>query len=1306
MPRIDPERLLKCLQPLLEATSGAIKSIEEVDKILGLMSKFSKKLVSKCIYINILNSTNDSVLDLFMQRGGWSLVFGWANDSVNSKNYSLLKEIVTLLLRTPTTLQRLRENKFPILIKSLSKDCEDEETRNLAKQVVAKWIIVAKGGEVKSTVQPITQSVGIPMQVANINFSIDQNIPLDQRSVQDLGNIGGMNADSLLNIDPTFMPDAENQLMDFDISHNDLPDIDFNLDILSKVVDPQNLDLPAAVTAPLVDHKPAIVNMEVVHQNNTIPTVPSVIPMQPIKEEVIEMLQVQPAPKIFIKTIAGQRTVSLQSLPPIPPSTPEGQYCVIIKDGRNYLMRLKDDTKPIVTGVVPEPLVPEKHTENRGQDTADSKEKRKQLKNQPLSSPNKAGQSSGMKTYPPSAKANNPIVQEVNKKNVDQSSKLDGKDKEKKHSKEKSGDGHKKSKSSSSNSKASAAAVLAKKQEDDEKLREEIRKQKALMKKRQKEAVKQKQQEKDQETLKKLNLAPSTTSPSGSMKIPKIPKKSTSFADAIGIPGVDGAAPVDKIKKVSPEKGTSKSEDNPIPPSPTKKFYGKEEPEASEDKPKERRHKAKVFVSSKSKSDDLLKAMTESGKSKTNKEKEKVKEKEEVKTNNVGLGNSIPAVPPPPKVSKRLSTETIEKPGDSKKIKLSDSKSEKLKDKESKDAAAAAKEKERKKASAIALKESSLFMDMLNASSDVTKPSKRKRRPSIGSEKDKNDPESPVEKSKKLVKEEMDSPSATPDIVLSAEEPAKPVFNFYRDTLNDSEEENKESDTKSGESTSNSASDDRPPEGEEGSFTPQDNDGKLKSALCLHRSKTKPKKSVRWRQEDELKEFHFFEMDETERVNVTKQKDFTEMSQNEKAIEKTGMLRRKAAQEEEQRNEWKLVKIKFNDDILQPNCSSQERFVQEEREKNVLGLFLPPGSILPETAIEPDTTIPVERNDPRPMPVEDVIGITKVCDYRTKKWPAPVGFMGYGSHGSGHSEVEDIPQNHSVHSYQPTPTPDYNPWNASANLGFNVNVPPVGVPNMVDMTAFQQFAPPAMNVNLIGTAPPPPMFPNPFAYPPPPLGTGPPPGLDGFGVNQIRDNRLGHPPSNRGGRFNEADQRRNFHNRDGGRDRVGNRDRDYRDDRGVGGRDRERDRDYRRRDRDNNDRDHRHLDRDRNNRDFRPGNRNIRKDIPCRYYKKGFCQNGSRCEFSHDASNNLDENRSNAHSRDTFDSGRSNRSPDSGNDVDLRQEMNSRDSWNSERQNSSDEPDATSFALPPSSPTEPEVPGFGPATESTKVIPV
>jgi len=52
------------LSPLLEESTGAVKSGDQVDKLYGLMSKFSKKLVSKATYINILKATPAPLLDL------------------------------------------------------------------------------------------------------------------------------------------------------------------------------------------------------------------------------------------------------------------------------------------------------------------------------------------------------------------------------------------------------------------------------------------------------------------------------------------------------------------------------------------------------------------------------------------------------------------------------------------------------------------------------------------------------------------------------------------------------------------------------------------------------------------------------------------------------------------------------------------------------------------------------------------------------------------------------------------------------------------------------------------------------------------------------------------------------------------------------------------------------------------------------------------------------------------------------------------------------------------------------------------
>jgi len=61
-----------------------------------------------------------------MQRGGWDMVYSWLVEAVATKNYSFLVEVVSLLLMTPATVQRLKENDLPRSVKAISRDCEHE----------------------------------------------------------------------------------------------------------------------------------------------------------------------------------------------------------------------------------------------------------------------------------------------------------------------------------------------------------------------------------------------------------------------------------------------------------------------------------------------------------------------------------------------------------------------------------------------------------------------------------------------------------------------------------------------------------------------------------------------------------------------------------------------------------------------------------------------------------------------------------------------------------------------------------------------------------------------------------------------------------------------------------------------------------------------------------------------------------------------------------------------------------------------------------------------------------------------------
>ncbi|XP_035910982.1 serine/threonine-protein phosphatase 1 regulatory subunit 10 [Anopheles stephensi] len=157
MPRIDPMKLLVCLSVLL-APNGGIRNAGEVRRLANLMAKFSKKLVSKAIYIQILKCTETELLGQFMQTGGWSLVHTWLVDGIATKNWPLIQELMELLLCCPVDVERLKINSAPRLVKSLSTDCAHESVKVLATKLVEQWLYIVKAPKQSSPMVPLTQS--------------------------------------------------------------------------------------------------------------------------------------------------------------------------------------------------------------------------------------------------------------------------------------------------------------------------------------------------------------------------------------------------------------------------------------------------------------------------------------------------------------------------------------------------------------------------------------------------------------------------------------------------------------------------------------------------------------------------------------------------------------------------------------------------------------------------------------------------------------------------------------------------------------------------------------------------------------------------------------------------------------------------------------------------------------------------------------------------------------------------------------------------------------------------------------------
>lgn len=178
MPRIDPLKLLSCLKVLL-APNGGIRSANEVKRLAELMLKYSKKLVSKCIYIQILKCTNTDLLEKFMGAGGWGLTHIWLNDGIRTMNWPLVQEILELLLLCPVDVQRLRSNTAPKLVKALCKDGGNEGVRILATKLVEQWLKIVKG-ETMATASLTRNNSNIAATPTDNNEVVDNNATATQ----------------------------------------------------------------------------------------------------------------------------------------------------------------------------------------------------------------------------------------------------------------------------------------------------------------------------------------------------------------------------------------------------------------------------------------------------------------------------------------------------------------------------------------------------------------------------------------------------------------------------------------------------------------------------------------------------------------------------------------------------------------------------------------------------------------------------------------------------------------------------------------------------------------------------------------------------------------------------------------------------------------------------------------------------------------------------------------------------------------------------------------------------------------------
>ncbi|MGH0147763.1 UNVERIFIED_CONTAM: hypothetical protein FKN15_051193 [Acipenser sinensis] len=121
--------------------------------------------------------------------------------------------------------------------------------------------------------------------------------------------------------------------------------------------------------------------------------------------------------------------------------------------------------------------------------------------------------------------------------------------------------------------------------------------------------------------------------------------------------------------------------------------------------------------------------------------------------------------------------------------------------------------------------------------------------------------------------------------------------------------------------------------------------------------KGKKKKNVRWAEENHLRKYFFFELDETERVNVNKIKDFGEAAKREMMMDRQAFesARRHSHDAMEEKVPWSCPwPLDLPHTLVVPGSGSQEKVTQQEREKGILQeIFLSKESV-PDSPHEPD----------------------------------------------------------------------------------------------------------------------------------------------------------------------------------------------------------------------------------------------------------------------------------------------------------------------------------------------------------------
>ncbi|KAG8034534.1 hypothetical protein G9C98_007610 [Cotesia typhae] len=1054
MPRIDPLSLLKCLGVLL-GPNGGIKGKAEVERLAGLMIKFSKKLVSKCIYIQILKSTDPELLSQFMGAGGWNLIHMWLTDGIVAKNWALVQELLELLLLCPVDVDRLKSNNCPKLIKGLSKEGSHQGVRMLAGKLVEQWLKLVKGETPPNTV-PTQISVVNNVSTSNATYTpsvvvnslvnatavsrqgdktktdeATNSIESTTVRVQDLALNTSHAQDSQQFLQPQQPQKIHLQPVQLQLINKALPGQLQSSQIKSQFVvveNYQNQSTSIRYKIILRDGKQVLTKLETdaskVSNNINNDSDSNVDNKMDIKQDSIlndddnnKMLE---NGQVYDSNNDNGVGIKLDD------------NSTVVKEEADVATNDQVDSSKVNTE---DNVNSESNNKSSDKENRDSQKKDDKLSNTSSSSDKKSSHSSSSRS---SSKNSSSSSRSSSRKSSSShragSSSSKGSSSSSKSSKDK--DRHHSSSSSKHSSSSSSRSKSDKEKERD----------------KEKEKQKKDQAEKDKATLEKVQ------GQSLSNKIGKIPKKKP-----------EDEKSGDSLRKTSTDSRDSSKENK------------------DKDKGDSKKPSSPTILEKKN-----ISISIENRKNSQESSRPKTVKTFNSKFRSTGLEEEVK--PPPPRTAgKKPSTTTTTVTADKKivppklpvkrsspiresgasaekKAKVSlDPTNSPSEDKKGAIKLIAPKPKQNNVADdepvrvlyhwilfsssnktyesmfsqkttshrhvllchsrvAMVLQESDMFMDALTASTKSKEPRKRKRRTSVSkdgsSDAKKSDGTNSV--SGDHGARDTTPPPTSPSHNTDDRSPVsmKPEFKFYQDTLEtDEDKEDKERvqndkdddllDDKVNNKGVNDEDDERsrtptcddesevkapasPDDPEDSGRAPTPNediryvDG-LRSVLLLQKRKG-PKKSLKWK--TDLESVRYFELDETERVNVTK--TFTDAKNMEKMNEREAFqMARKLSTEDlmEEKTRWKaLIPIDLPAPLADPGKDSKEKDIQYAREKGILQALYFNRNMIPDSPAEPDEERHHIFTDPKIIPLDDIsenASKDSDKDFTAVPWPEP-----------------------------------------------------------------------------------------------------------------------------------------------------------------------------------------------------------------------------------------------------------------------------------------------------------------------------